>query len=381
MLAPQISYEQAYEIASKLTYPISSDQVPQIASEIASLLEPQIEQKLSEAVTTPEASYEQMFTPETAKTVSESKIEKGYYGISRYGQCYYDPTAAREFLRSAIYFMTKKPVDIATARNRVKAAAEALNVAPEIAEDVFNRLSMISAVKEKTLTFDYGWWDYSYFSASTEKTVEFIDYNLQVQELEYVDLFDAIAGCYWDVSLWNYCFFTEEYDEYKHPWREDDFTILLRDRIVVDFRKRLMSTGMLVANYMLPRERQEFVPSGRLEVFAETTSQSLHIDRVVDSILDTVYPNAPPALRNMYKVAAKQIWSYRYSDNKHGLSMFKSMTVEEFKSWWIKYWSDQGLDPSILEKIWSTVQPVSDALGAVRVRDKFRFIRSKIRLG
>jgi hypothetical protein len=332
------------------------------------------------AITMPEASYREMFVPAVAASISKSMLEKGYYDRSRYGYAYYDPQAVRDFLRSAVYFMVKAPTDIATARERVRAAARALDLAEEVAEDVFNRLSIVGTVKERAATFDYAWFDYSYFSGSTERTVVFTDYNLARQEVEYVDLFDAVAGGWFDVSFFDLCFFTEEPEVYEHPWRPDDFTIRLRDVIVSDFRSRLMSTGMLLANYMTPEERAAFRPSPRLEVFASATSQALQIDAVVDGVLSRAAPDLPPLVRNLYKSAAKQLLSLRYGDNRLGLAMYKSMTPEEFKNWWIGYWSGQGLDPAVLEEIWKAVAPLADSLGAARTRDKLRFIRSKLRM-
>jgi beta-xylosidase len=55
------------------------------------------------------------------------------------------------------------------------------------------------------------------------------------------------------------------------------------------------------------------------------------------------------------------------------------MTEDEFRAWWIDYWAKQGLDPDILSRIYDAFKPAIDSLGTTRVRDKLRFIRSKLR--
>ncbi|PNV81836.1 MAG: hypothetical protein C0179_00680 [Fervidicoccus sp.] len=313
--------------------------------------------------------------PDVAKTIYESQLTKGYYGVSKYGFSYYDPQAVRDFFRSTVYFMTKTPADIVTAKNRVDASADSLDIAPHVVEDLFNRLSMMTVIKEKTITFDYAWFDYSSFSGSTEETVEFISYNLAPEEVEYADLFDAIGGGWFDLSYFDYCFFTEEFEVYDHPWILDDITLRLRDIIYSDFRNRFTLTSYLVANYIPREEREEFKPSDRLEVFDEDTSHSLQIESLVNQLVSDL----PPAQQNMYRVATKHLYSLRYGDNRRGLSMYKSMSEDEFKAWWIDYWVKQGLDPDILSRIYDAFKPAIDSLGVTRVRDKLRFIRSKLR--
>ncbi|MGC9012410.1 hypothetical protein, partial [Thermogladius sp.] len=208
------------------------------------------------------------FTPPVAEVIKSSLLEKGYYGVSRYGQAYYDPQAVRDFLRTTVYFMFKAPVDLATAREKIASVADSLDIAPEIAEDLFNRLSLVTAVKEYAATFDYAWFDYSYFSNAEDDTVVYVDYSLQPTEVEYVDLFDATSACFFDSSFFDYCFFTEPAQEYQHPFRPDDVLLQIRDCVHNAFVRTLPSTGLLVGNYTLPEERARFTPSPRLEVYA-----------------------------------------------------------------------------------------------------------------
>jgi hypothetical protein len=193
-------------------------------------------------------------------------------------------------------------------------------------------------------------------------------------------LFDATSGGWFDLSFFDYSFFTEEPEVYEHPSRVDDITVKLRDIVVSNFRNRLLLTGMLVANYTPREEREEFKPGDRLEIFAETTSQVLHLDRIADQLIEKEVPNASPYQRNLYKTAVKQIMSLRYGDNKKGLGMYKAMSEDEFIKWWTNYWRDKGIDPDILVKLFNNTQSLAKDLSETKIRDKFRFIKSKLRM-
>jgi len=270
--------------------------------------------------------------------------------------------------------MLKAPVDLATAREKIIATADSLDIAPEIVEDLFNRLSLVSAVKEYAATFDYAWFDYSYFSNANDDTVVYIDYSLQPSEVEYIGLFDATSACFFDVSILDYCFITEPETEYQQPFRPDDVLLQIRDCIHSAFVRTLPAIGLLVGNYTLPDERDEFTPSPRLEVYALPTSQVIQLNNLVDNMVRDV----PEPVKNMYRVATRQLYGLLYSDNKRGTAMFKNMSEDEFRSWWIEYWSSQGLDADILNKIYNVARPAVDAMGGARVIEKLRFIRNKL---
>ncbi|RLE86382.1 MAG: hypothetical protein DRJ67_07355 [Thermoprotei archaeon] len=103
-----------------------------------------------------------LLSPEYAANIKETRGKKLIVGRTKYGEGYVDPPAVREFLRSSMYAFMKKDISLPAARERLKAAAKTWNIAESLVEDVFNRLSLMTAVKERALTWDYGWWDRTY---------------------------------------------------------------------------------------------------------------------------------------------------------------------------------------------------------------------------
>ncbi len=324
---------------------------------------------------------DEIFDKDTAEAIKESRISKGIYGYSRYGEAYYDPVAVRDFIRSTIFFIFKKPGTYDSVKKKIEATGKTLNISSELISDYFNRLSMIEKIKERTLTWDYGWWDYSYWDLDSEKTVKFIDYELEETELEYADLFDAEAGGWWDFANWDFFYWTEDFEEYKHPWKlEKQPLIILRDKIYEDFRKRIQSTPYLVGNYLKTEERQKFTPSPRVETYHLPRHQSMIISRRVKQILRSKGLVLPPVEEQQYVNAALHLYSLRYSDNKQGLEMYKSMSEEEFRNWWLEYWSRQGLDRNTLGEIYDRLKLMINTFGSLRTTEKLRFLRRKIKL-
>jgi hypothetical protein len=123
-----------------------------------------------------------VFTDEFAEGVAGTRLVKAIYGQSRYDESYYDPEAVREFLRSTLYAFTKKNVSWSEVRTRVEKAAQQLGVPEDLARTVFDRLSMITSIKETAATWDYAWWDTSSWSPETRSgAVEFVTYDLTTE--------------------------------------------------------------------------------------------------------------------------------------------------------------------------------------------------------
>ena len=58
--------------------------------------------------------------------------------------------------------------------------------------------------------------------------------------------------------------------------------------------------------------------------------------------------------------------------------MFRTMTPDQLKQYWVDKWSADGLDPDVLSAVWDNVKPVIDILGSARTTARMRFIREKL---
>ena len=320
-----------------------------------------------------------IFTDEVAEGVAGTRLVKAIYGQSRYDESYYDPEAVREFLRSTLYAFMKKNISWSEVKTRVEKAAQQLGVPEDLVRTVFDRLSMITSIKEAAATWDFAWWDTSSWSPETHSgAVEFVTYDLTTESVEYEQLFDAQGSGVWDYACWDYCYWTPEtpayrFDEQKMLVAFDTY----RDFIVQGFRRRYLATALAAANYQTAPERRTW-SSGRTETYALPVSQRYRIESIVDNVVKSKVPDIDPVRLRLYKSAALDIYGSLYGVHRWGSEMQRAMSADEYKQYWISKWSADSLDPDVLSAIWDNVKPVIDILGNVHVSARMRFIREKL---
>jgi len=326
----------------------------------------------------------ELLTPEAREAIEETKLEKCIYGKSTYSNCYVDPAAVREFLRSTLFAFTKKWHDIKTARDMVAAAAKALGISEALVEDVFNRLSKITFAKYNCLTWDYGWWDVSYWCEEEERSepvgvLTYIDYNLQPRKSEYESLFDAQAGCIWDESFWDMCYWGGDTPETVSPYITGDTRISqIQDALLSNFQTRFLATALAIANYQRPEERGYPFANERVEIYAQSRAFTIDIEATVRNIVQSLVPNIDPVTLRFYIDAALELYGLS-TPHKWGLEMLRSMTKDEFKKYWLEKYTRMGLDPNILENIWNKITAKIEAYSDIRVQTRLEFIRRKLR--
>jgi hypothetical protein len=60
--------------------------------------------------------------------------------------------------------------------------------------------------------------------------------------------------------------------------------------------------------------------------------------------------------RRKYISAVLQLWGHKGKRHSWGFKTFKYMSLDELKSWWVDYWSRQGLDPALLNRLFEMVR-------------------------
>lgn len=315
-----------------------------------------------------------------AEALKSSLLEKGVYGQSRYGFSYYDPIAVREFFRSTLYAFMKKKYDIRSVKVKVEESANTLKIHPELVRTLFDRLSAISVIKEGALTWDYGWWDRSNWGEEgSEGRVKYLNYDLQEQETPYEDLIDYHAGGFWDVAVWDYFYWLEEAPREVHPFRLEDYNIAdLIEKVWLNFRSRISTIALALANYQTLKERTRWVESSRLETYALPVSQRMHLERLTESIVKSKEPNIDALKLRLYKSAVLQLFGDITSMHRWGTEMFSTMSEDELKQWWIEKWVKTGLDRDVLETLYTAVKSHISTYSTLRHKERLRFLRRRL---
>jgi len=318
--------------------------------------------------------------PEYSGNIIETRPRKLIVGESYYGDSYVDPPAVREFLRSTLYAFTKKNLSRAEAKQRLLATVSTLNIAPEVVEDVFNRLSMMEAIKTNAATWDYAWWDVSCWAEEgSGGQVEFTSWDLTTEKVEYEQLWDVEGGGWWDLSYWDMCYWTDDISPYAVTPEGVAAISAVRDFVVESFRRRITATALAVANYQTAEERQSMARSPRTETFAVPFSHRVRLESMTESIVRKLKPDVSPFELRLYKTAVIEMYGKLYGPHRWGAEMERSMSEGEFRSYWLDKWSSEGLDRSVLEQLYSSLRPVVDTLGGVRTSERIRFLREKYR--
>ena len=298
-----------------------------------------------------------------------SATGKCYYGKSTYGGCYVDPAAVREFLRTAIALAIKKHANIPHRRRLIETLSRTLDVNVDVARFVHDKMAMVVDTHVICFTLDYGVLGVSQLCEQYEADPSmgksyFVNIDNQIVSVAFKNLADAQYGCTLDVAPLGFCFLMPEEDVYEHS--PEMYVASLEEKIR-RFRDRLMLTPLALTNYQRGEEAADYTRSERLEMWGNLMGLRYSIEVIVKNWLDNNVPDLDVYTRRKYVTAVLQLVGHVGKRHKWGYNVFKVMSDEELKSWWIDYWSQQGLDRDVLEKLWSLVAPLLPAIVAKKL--------------
>ena len=311
-------------------------------------------------------------------------LNKAYYNKSYYGQAYVDPAAVANFFKSTMYDVVIKHKNPATARSEAHALAQALNLRDTLAGNLFDRIQAIKAVREQACTFDYCWFDYSYIApepspGSWDGLVTFDSYSGEKITLPYRNLLDFQAGCYFDFSVFDYCLMLDYEVTGNNVYRNDAYNInLLHDAIYRNFRSRINTTPIALANYQTTEARLDPYKSKRVDMYGLSILQLRQLDEVTARIVRQMNPKVDPFTLRQYKVAVENLYSTLFQEHRWGRESQQAMTKNQLKTWWVQKWSLQGLDANILNQLFDNVYQLVVIQGKIRTKERLNFLRRKL---
>jgi hypothetical protein len=317
-----------------------------------------IEKVIPDYATDVETFIENNIKEEYQSSIEASMLEKGYYGKSRYGRCYYDPAAVREFLRNTITMMFKRHPDFITRKSRILALTETFGVKDDVVRMIHDRISMIKTAQTETFILGYSILGKSKLSEEVRSSelkgkVPFINFEGKMGEANVRTLADMQYGFILGVTPLGYGFLMPEEDIYKIE--APSVTRALENKLT-KFRTRFVITPPAVSNYVRGDESADYRICERTEVWGELLSMRYTIEGQTESFLMRNIPSMDAFERRKYISAVLQLIGYIGKRHEWGFKVFKMMKEEEIKKWWIDQWASQGLDVNILEKLWENVK-------------------------
>jgi len=276
-------------------------------------------------------------------------IPKCIFGQTRYGECYVDPEAMREFLKNTILAMFKRHQDWNARRRHVEALAKALDVSSDTVASVYNRIELMKRTYTELFTLNYSRLNVSKLAPDDTKT-EFLTYDGKVEEVSVTYLSDAILGCMLNVAVLDQCFLTPDSSLFRtdveRTYESPPITDTV-DRMIKRNISGYLYTPMALANYATGEERETYWKSRRVE----TWGQLMAFVHLVDAFARTFAQDEDVFTQNMYANALKHLIGLV---KRHGWGhrVFELLTDEETKTYWITYWKSMGLDESKLNELY-----------------------------
>ena len=304
--------------------------------------------------------------------VLSSMTEKCYYGKSTYGSCYVDPVAVREFIRTAIALAIKKHANIPHRKMFIETMSKTLDVNTDVARFVHDKMALVADTHVICFTLDYGLLNVSQLCETYEVDPSmgksyFVNIDNQVVSVAFKNLADAQYGCILDVAPLDFCYVMPEEDVYEHS---PEMYVASAEEKLRRFRDRLMLSPLALTNYQTGEEAADYTKNERLEIWGNLMGLRYTIEAMVKGWLDRNVPDLDIITRRKYVTAVLQLIGHVGKRHKWGYKIFRVMSDDELKSWWVDYWSQQGLDSNVLEKLWNLVAPLLPSI-----------IEQKLRLG
>jgi len=288
----------------------------------------------------------------------------------------------REFLRSTIYALLKKGLSMEAAREAYMKLVEIHGIDPVMAEELWNRMVMVSESRVYAPAWDFGWWDISYWCAETEEgkpLLPYIGMDGKLYTVETTHMGDPICGGFWDASYWDMCYWTQDQNPFRVVKPEGVTQIQeLIDKLITQWRSRWLVTPLAVANYQTAEERIEMVKSKRVESYGIPVSHSIQIESFVDNLLTGMKVTVDAVKRRMYKSAALELYSILSSPHKWGLEGIRVLDRSELKSYWVHKWSTNGLDANVLSSLFDRVINLTSNLAVERVNYRIRTLQYRL---
>jgi len=127
------------------------------------------------------------------------------------------------------------------------------------------------------------------------------------------------------------------------------------DRKIRSMLMRVGYSSLTWANYLSTGERLETHRCSK-----STQYHSLQeIRRQVEAIVEDKLPlgERNPVKIRQYKNAMLQLIAYRVKRHKWGYHVYKSISEEEFKQFWLESWVAQGLNKDTLNYLYEVIKP------------------------
>ena len=300
--------------------------------------------------------YEDWVLDNIKEEYQEAFLERLYakarYGYSKYGTCYYDPVGFRQVLSNLLQRLFLERIPLTGFRQGVDSLPSLIGIPQGLVEGFYNRFVLHMESLRQSFVLGYGILGYSKLSphGSDEAVVSMVDYRGNQVDVRFRSLDHVHHSMILGITPLGYGYLGSQETVYREPsppcakWSSD---------LAVNTINRYPATPWALGNYSRPEEMRDWLKSERADQHQSLGLLRLMLEHMVENLLEP--EGLPVTVLRQYKNAVNHLlaaWSKRHA---WGYSPLRSAGLEELRDWWLDYWGRQGLNRSLLEKIFGVV--------------------------
>jgi hypothetical protein len=293
------------------------------------------------------------FKPEFWSELLTGRLPKAVYGVTLYSRCVYDPVLAREFLRSTFWRLRLIRTPDISWLKMMDVIADYIGMVGVTDEHIFNRLMMIFSAQTYSFVLGLSLTGRSRLTETVNglgvvpiKTAKGEIYDLGFRTLDHLQM-----GFILGVTPLNYGLLLPMETIYVLPEEKKNPPAI---RLIVEKIRSIIERTPLTAwsyvNYEKAEETLNYHVNQKVNQYHILQTQRTIIEEWVAKQIPREEAN--PVRIRQYQNAVLQAVAWRAKRHKWGYDGWKAMSEDQFKEWWKLNWSGQGLNISVLDKLY-----------------------------
>ncbi|RLI87296.1 MAG: hypothetical protein DRP01_02255 [Archaeoglobales archaeon] len=293
------------------------------------------------------------FEEEYQASLLAMTAEKAVYGITPYARGVYDPVIAREFLRATFHKLRLLRTPDESWKSMLQHIADYLEMIGVTDDNVFNRIMMLFSAQTQSFVLGLGVLGLSRLPEMDGEysKVPFMDAQDRIHDLKFRTLDHLQLGFILGVTPLGYGLLLPKNSIYKlKEGKKNPPVIEVLTNKISGIINRLTLSTWAYSNYNRPEEMLNYHKSDKADQYDLLQTQRRFIENWVHARIPP--DEANPVRIRQYQNAVLQCVCWRAKRHRWGFKSWESMTEDQFKEWWLDYWTRQGLSRETLNDLY-----------------------------
>jgi len=337
--------------------------------------------KLYEWLTELPKTMEAITKPEAYPPMKPHLKNKAIYGQTYYGRGIYDPELAREAIRATLWKLRQmRTADISWVRD-VRDIARLLEMAGITEAVVWNRLMLLMSAQINCFVLGLTPIGKGRLAKTEDgcAVIPIIRSDGKEIEVKFRTLDHLMFGFILGVTPLGFGMLLPKEGIFKTPTKENPSPLSqMIGGKTRGITYRVTASTWAWAQYNKPEEMTDRHKSDRTTQYDLLQEQRRWVEKWVEARVPPEESN--PVKLRQYKNAVLQLIAWPAKRHRWGFALWKMMTEEQFKEWWLTFWERQGLNKGTLEALYEGAKSWVGRLREDKLRLGEKVKRSRLRL-